>query len=81
MSILNLGLQNCATAHEKSDDEAEKILKAYDSMAAIRFAVEKYPDLSDKWSESMKGLKTIVAERFSRLALKHEPKSQFHQMK
>ena len=36
MSILNLGLRNCATARETCDDEIEQKLKKCSSMDALR---------------------------------------------
>ena len=66
MSILNLGLQNCALQRDKMDDEAESKVKRLNSMRELR----KHPELKEKWKESIASTRTILKERFERLTLK-----------
>lgn len=47
MSLLNLGLQNCALERERSDDATEKLLKRCGSMADIRTEAEKIQSLKE----------------------------------
>ena len=48
MSILNYGLQNCATERAKIDEESEKLVKRANSMAQLRIAALKQPQLVGK---------------------------------
>lgn len=69
MSILNLGLQNCALERPTGDDDFEKKIKNCNSMAALR---EK-SEVREKWLENMQPVQELVANRFKRLSLKSEP--------
>ncbi|XP_053389758.1 uncharacterized protein LOC128552728 [Mercenaria mercenaria] len=69
MSILNLGLQNCAL--ERGDDDAK--FKSCNSMAQIREHVGKHPDLKPVWEASIGPVQKKVEERFQRLKLKDIP--------
>ncbi|WAQ96968.1 hypothetical protein MAR_029658 [Mya arenaria] len=66
MSILNLGLQNCAL--ERADDDG--VFKSCSSMNSIRELVGKKPELKDKWVSSVEPIQRVVQNRFSRLSLK-----------
>ena len=69
MSILNLGLQNCALERSKLDDDTEKILKKCNGMNDLR----KRPEIKNKYHESIQPVQNIITERFERLALKDDP--------
>ena len=73
MSVLNYGLQNCATERARLDEESEKILKRCNSMAELRTAAVKQPQLVEKWKESVEPVQALVQNRFLRLKLKEEP--------
>ena len=69
MSILNLGLQNCAL--ERGPDE--NAFKNCNSMSQIRDIVTKKPELKDQWVRSLEPVQATIANRFRRLSLKSEP--------
>ncbi|CAG2185017.1 unnamed protein product [Mytilus edulis] len=73
MSLLNLGLQNCALGRERSDDATEKLLKRCGSMADIRTEAEKKPELKGAYKESVEPVQSLIRNRFSRLKLKDQP--------
>lgn len=73
MSILNYGLQNCATERQLLDEPTEVILKRCSSMAAIREQAKKKVELEEKWKESIGPVQSLVRDRFLRLNLKEEP--------
>lgn len=73
MSILNIGLQNCALTREKGSDELEKMLKSCTSMAAVRELGQKDPDVKEQWETTIEPVRRIVENRFRRLTLKDEP--------
>lgn len=73
MSILNIGLQNCALSREKGSDEAENNLKKCNSLDSIRTLGSSNPDIKDLWEGSIEPVRRIVENRFRRLALKEEP--------
>ncbi|CAG2208657.1 unnamed protein product [Mytilus edulis] len=75
MSLLNLGLQNCALERERSDDATEKLLKRCGSMADIRTEAEKKPELKGAYKESVEPVQSLIRNRFSRLKLKDQPVS------
>lgn len=60
MSILNLGLQNCALERENTDD----VFKSCNSMSDIRSAVSKKPELEEKWVSSIEPVQRVVQNRF-----------------
>ncbi|KAK6174900.1 hypothetical protein SNE40_013462 [Patella caerulea] len=70
MSILNLGLQNCAMERE---NDASNAIKSCNSMNQIRDVVSKKPELLDIWQDVINPVKHIVRSRFERLSLKNEP--------
>lgn len=72
MSLLNLGLQNCALSSQKSSDDVEAKVKCANSMAAIHTSEEKVPRVKE-WRECVKPVQTTVQQRFSHLKLKDEP--------
>jgi len=49
VSILNIGLHNCALTREKGSDELEKKLKSCTSMAAVREIGQTDPDVKKHW--------------------------------
>ena len=73
MSILNYGLQNCATERQVQDESTESILKRCNSTVAIREQAKKTPALKEKWQESIKPVQEVIRGRFQRLKLKEEP--------
>ena len=73
MSILNLGLQNCALQREASDEDTEKRLSRCNSMAALRTLAESNPDIKTKWNDVVKPVQSLVKDRFLRLSLKDNP--------
>ena len=73
MSILNLGLQNCALERSKSDDDAEVLFKRCGSMADLRAKAVTNTDLKEKWKESLEPVQSCVRNRFLRLKLKDVP--------
>ena len=73
LSILNIGLQNCALTREKGSDELEKKLKSCTSMAAVRELGQKDPDVKEQWETTIEPVRRIVENRFRRLTLKDEP--------
>ena len=70
MAILNIGLQNCALERDKTAEDMEHLLKRCSSMAEIRKAGEKNPQLAEAWSTSVAPVLDTVAGRYSRLKLK-----------
>lgn len=73
MSVLNLGLQNCALERQCGDEQTEKQFRKCNSMADIRSAAENDPSLKIKWKESMECTQSTVRNRFLRLSLKDKP--------
>ena len=73
MSILNIGLQNCALQRMESDEGTERELKKCGSMAQIRSLGEKKPEIKEKWMEIMEPIQSTIRNRFMRLALKDKP--------
>lgn len=69
MSILNLGLQNCA--FERKDDEGE--FKSCHSMNQIRDHIEKKPQSKETWVSSIEPVQSTVNKRLRILTLKDEP--------
>lgn len=69
MSILNLGLQNCA--FECGDDEGE--FKSCSSMTQIRDHIEKKPQSKETWVSSVEPVQSTINKRFRRLTLKDKP--------
>ncbi|KAK0155231.1 hypothetical protein N1851_002422 [Merluccius polli] len=53
MATLNIGLQNCALERDKTAEDMEHLLKRCSSMAEIRKAGEKNPQLAEAWSTSV----------------------------
>ena len=73
MSILNIGLQNCALERAAGDANTETDLKKCGSMADIRAMGIKKPELKGKWQELIEPVQSIVRNRFTKLSLKEEP--------
>ncbi|KAL8607708.1 hypothetical protein ACOMHN_039382 [Nucella lapillus] len=73
MSILNIGLQNCATERKQTDEAAETLLKRCSSVSAIRSMAAKHPELQEKWRDSIEPVQSTIQNRFLRLKLKGEP--------
>ncbi|MES9904556.1 MAG: hypothetical protein ABW168_18000, partial [Sedimenticola sp.] len=73
MSILNVGLQNCALSRTKGSEETEAQLKKCGSMDAIRKATAIKPELKEEWEMSVAPVRKVIEERFRRLSLKDEP--------
>lgn len=73
MSVLNLGLQNCALERQCCDEQTEKQFRKCNSMADIRSTAENDPSLKLKWKESVECTQSIVRNRFLRLSLKDKP--------
>lgn len=73
MSILNIGLQNCALERTAGCEEDEKLLKPCGGMDDIRKAAQKDPRVKDVWQTSVAQCLSTVANRLSRLSLKSEP--------
>ncbi|KAH3830659.1 hypothetical protein DPMN_103905 [Dreissena polymorpha] len=71
MGILNLGLQNCALERNVTEDEDK--FKSCGSMAQIRDAIRKTPELKRTWESTIQPVQQIVKERFQRLTLKDTP--------
>ena len=72
MSLLNLGLQNCALQRESCDDAMEKLLKKCGSMSDIRIEAAKKPELRDAFQQSIEPVQSLIRNRFARLKLKDE---------
>lgn len=72
MSILNLGLQNCALERNATEEDPDKF-KGYNSMAAIRSAIDKKPELKEPWQMSVQPVQQLIEKRFERLKLKDNP--------
>ena len=68
MSILNLGLLNCATARKTCDEEIEQKLKNCNSMDALRDL--KDPNIKKSWLASVQPVQKIIEDRFECLKLK-----------
>lgn len=77
MSILNLGLQNCALERPRSDEATEVEFKRHRSMAELRALMDKKPELRAKWNEVIQPVQSTIRHRFERLRLKDEA---FHTM-
>ena len=73
MSILNIGLQNCATERQKMPDSEETLFKRCSSVTEVRQMADKHPNLKNEWGKSMESVQATVGDRFSRLKLKEEP--------
>ncbi|KAK7092705.1 hypothetical protein V1264_008410 [Littorina saxatilis] len=73
MSLLNLGLQNCATERSAMDEASEKIIKTCNSVSSIRDSEKKNPNMKQQWMESIEPVQAAIASRFRRLKLKDEP--------
>jgi hypothetical protein len=74
MSLLNLGLQNCALERSHcSSDDLEKLIKKCGSMKEIRTAATKHQDLQQGYRDSIESVRSTIENRFSRLKLKDEP--------
>ena len=73
MSILNLGLQNCALEREKGDEHMENYIKKCNSMASMRKLAETNPVFKEKWQHLINPLQNLLSERFNHLALKDKP--------
>jgi hypothetical protein len=69
MSVLNYGLQNCATERQLSDEKIEDKLKRINRMTELR----KHPEKRGKWTESIEPVQEVVRNRFQKLSLKDEP--------
>lgn len=54
MSLLNIGLQNCATERAACTEEFEQILHKCNSMADVRKEADKNPGLAASWQSSIK---------------------------
>ncbi|XP_052798704.1 uncharacterized protein LOC128230468 isoform X1 [Mya arenaria] len=68
MSILNIGLQNCAL--ERRDDDGA--FKSVNSMSQVREVIGKRPDLKEAWVSNIEPCQAVVQNRFARLTLKGE---------
>ena len=73
MSLLNIGLQNCALSRQECAEDIEKLLKNCNSMESIREMTKKHPDVKDHWQTSTESVKQIIENRFRRLSLKDKP--------
>jgi len=73
MSLLNIGLQNCALERVAGDDTLEKALKAASSMDAIRKLGVGNELFVDAWQASIEPCISAVQNRFGRLKLKEKP--------
>ena len=70
MSILNIGVQNCATERERGSDDFEKKIKSKNSMKEIRDLAANNLDVQEDWSNSVKPVQELITGRFKRLSLK-----------
>lgn len=66
MSIINLGLQNCALERQNEDGA----FKSASIMSQIRELISKNPELKDKWVTFIEPVQSIIQSRFTRLSLK-----------
>ena len=73
MSILNIGLQNCALERTVGSQEDEKLLKSCGCMDDIRKTAVDHPSLKQFWHTSIEQCRRTMTQRFSRLSLKSEP--------
>ena len=73
MSVLNYGLQNCATETHIVDEDTETLLRKCNSIADLRAMATKEPELQAKWTESVEPVHALVRNWFMRLKLKDEP--------
>ena len=70
MSILNLGLQNCALERHATEDDK---FRSHNSMSAIRTAIAAKPELKEPWVSSVQPVQQLIVKRFERLKLKDVP--------
>ena len=75
MSILNLGLQNCAIGREPCSNGVEKLLKSCNAMKSVREKAHRHPEIKEEWEKSVSGVQNLLRGRFERLALKEKPVS------
>ncbi|XP_052781350.1 uncharacterized protein LOC128217930 [Mya arenaria] len=73
MSILNIGLQNCALSRQKSTDEVENCIRKCNSMDSIRKVAVDKPEIKEQWEVAIEPLREVIENRFKRLSLKDEP--------
>jgi hypothetical protein len=73
MSILNIGLQNCALERCKGDDALEAELRKCGSMADLRSRAALNPALKEKWQDLIEPVQSTIRNRFNRLSLKGTP--------
>ena len=73
MSVLNIGLQNCALEREKMEDEKEALVKRCSSASEVRKLAVKSPEIETNWKDSIRPVKEVIAQRFQRLKLKDDP--------
>lgn len=66
MSIINLGLQNCALERQNGDGA----FKSASSMSQVRELISKNPELKEKWVTFIEPVQSIIQSRFTRLSLK-----------
>ncbi|XP_078327779.1 uncharacterized protein LOC144623250 [Crassostrea virginica] len=70
MSILNIGLQNCALSREKGSEKFEQTLSKCTSLDNIR---SKREEIREEWEASLEPVRRTMENRFRKLALKDEP--------
>ena len=71
MSILNIGLQSVGLMRDESPHrDIEAGLKKCNSMKEIRSFAEKEPDVEKEVIDSVKGVKDLLGQVFSKLSLK-----------
>ncbi|XP_033753308.1 uncharacterized protein LOC117336780 [Pecten maximus] len=73
MSILNLGLQNCALERVSLDVDSERMLGKCGSMKEIREMASKKPELRNLYTQSVEPVQALISNRFRRLKLKENP--------
>ena len=73
MSLLNIGVQNCATERERGLGEFEREIKPRKSMKEIREHKVPGIDVEENWIKSVKPVQEMISSRFKRLTLKDVP--------
>ena len=73
MSLLNLGLQNVSLGRASMEKKHEDVAKGCHSVADLRKAAEKHPDLREAYGVSMLGVMETLNGCFKQLRLKDVP--------
>ena len=73
MSMLNLGLQNLATARESMESTKEIRMRSLGTLKKIREAAQRDPSLRENLEASIKPVLDLICNRFSQLKYSGNP--------